>query len=109
MRFYEFAPIKYLRTPAVSNVPAEPITQVRNVPVIPEPVKRQRVQQQLAAQVAHNQNQVKPTVHDLEMAWMMYGQAQSDANREMEKQRAEQELQRRRAGRTGKSKAGKRS
>lgn len=90
MRFYEFAPIRYLQTPAVSNVPAEPVTQVRSVPVIPEPVKRQRVQQQLAAQVAHNQNQVQPTVHDLEMAWMIYGQAQSEVNKEQELQQAQQ-------------------
>lgn len=90
MRFYEFAPTRYLQTPTVSNVPAEPITQVRNVAVIPEPVKRQRVQQQLAAQVAHNQNQVQPTVHDLEMAWMMYGQAQSEVNKGQERQQAQQ-------------------
>lgn len=90
MRFYEFAPTRYLQTPAVSNVPAEPVTQVRNVPVIPEPIKRQRVQQQLAAQVAHNQNQVVPTTHDLEMAWMLYGQAQSEVNKEQELQQAQQ-------------------
>ena len=90
MRFYEFATTRYLQTPAVSNVPAEPVTQVRNVPVIPEPIKRQRVQQQLAAQVAHNQNQVVPTTHDLEMAWMMYGQAQSEVNKEHEQRQAQQ-------------------
>jgi len=88
MRFYEFAPTRYLQTPAVSNVPAEPVTQVRTIPVIPEPIKRQRVQQQLAAQVAHNQNQVQPTVHDLEMAWMIYGQAQSEVNKEQDLQQA---------------------
>ncbi len=91
MRFYEFAPTRYLQTPAVSNVPAEPITQVRSVPVIPDSVKRQRVQQQLAAQVAHNQNQVQPTVHDLEMAWMMYGRAQSEVNKEQDLQQARSE------------------
>ena len=109
MRFYEFAPIKYLRTPAVSNVPAEPVTQVRNVPVIPDAIKRQRVQQQLAAQVAHNQNQVQPSTHDLEMAWIMYGQAQSEANQEIEQQQAEQELQHRAPRQASRSKAGKRS
>jgi len=31
MRFYEFAPTRYLQTPAVSNAPVEPITQVKNV------------------------------------------------------------------------------
>ena len=42
MRFHEFAPTKYLQTPAVSNVPAELITQTRNIPVIPDAVKHQR-------------------------------------------------------------------
>ncbi len=95
MRFYEFAPVRYLQTPAVSNVPAEPVTQFRNIPVIAEPVKRQRVQQQLASQIAHNANQVQPTKHDLEMAWFKYGQAQSDANKELERRRAEEALVRR--------------
>ncbi len=95
MRFYEFAPTKYLQTPAVSNVPAEPVTQVRNIPVIPDAVKHQRVQQLKAADIARSANQVQPTQHDLEMASFMYGQAQSDANKELERQRAEQELARR--------------
>ena len=85
MRFYEFAPVRYMQTPAVSNVPAEPVTQVRNIPVIAEPVKRQRVQQQLAAQIAHDANQVQPTEHDLEMAWFQYGQRQSEANKELQR------------------------
>jgi len=88
VRFYEFAPTRYLQTPVVSNVPAEPVTQVRNIPVIAEPVKRQRVQQQLAAQIAHNANQVQPTEQDLEMAWFKYGQQQSQANKEHEQQLA---------------------
>ena len=109
MRFYEFAPTRYLQTPAVSNVPAVPITQVRNVPVIPDAVKRQRVQQQKAAEIAYSANQVQPTEHDLEMAWFMYGQAQSAADKELEQQKAEQNLQRRQAGQAGRSKTGKRS
>ena len=84
MRFYEFAPVRYLQTPAVSNAPTEPITQVKNIPVIPDAVKHQRVQQQLAAQIAHNANQVQPTKQDLAMAFMKYGQAQSQANKELE-------------------------
>ncbi len=95
MRFDEFAPTKYIQTPAVSNVPAEPVTQVRNIPVIAEPVKRQRVQQFKAAEIARSANQVQATNHDLEMAWMIYGQAQSDANKELERQRAEQAAMRR--------------
>ncbi len=95
MRFYEFAPTKYLQTPAVSNVPAEPITQVRNVPVIPDEIKHQRVQQLKAAEIARSANQVQPTQQDLEMAWFHYGQAQSDANKELERQRAEQAAMRR--------------
>lgn len=87
MRFYEFAPTRYLQTPAVSNVPAVPITQVRNVPVIPDAVKHQRVQQQKAAEIAYNANQVQPTQQDLEIAMFLYGQAQSDANKELERQR----------------------
>lgn len=90
MRFYEFAPTRYLQTPAVSNVPAVPITQVRSVPVIPDAVKHQRVQQQKAAEIAYSANQVKPTQQDMEIAMFLYGQAQSDANKELERQQAEQ-------------------
>jgi hypothetical protein len=84
MRFYEFAPVRYLQTPAVSNAPAEPFTQVKNIPVIPDAVKHQRVQQQLAAQIAHNANQVQPTKQDLALAFFKYGEAQSEANKELE-------------------------
>ena len=87
MRFYEFAPVRYLQTPAVSNAPAEPVTQVKNIPVIPDAVKHQRVQQQLAAQIAHNANQVQPTKHDLEMAFYRYGVAQSEANKEFQREK----------------------
>ena len=84
MRFYEFAPVRYLQTPAVSNAPTEPITQVKNIPVIPNAVKHQRVQQALAAQIAHNANQVVPTKQDLALAFFRYGQIQSAANKELE-------------------------
>ncbi len=84
MRFYEFAPTRYLQTPAVSNAPAEPITQVKNVALIPDAVKHQRVQQALAAQIAHNANQVTPTKQDLAMAFFRYGEAQSQANKDLE-------------------------
>ena len=84
MRFYEFAPSRSLQTPAVSNAPAEPITHVKNVALIPDTVKHQRVQQALAAQIAHNANQVTPTKQDLEMAFFRYGEAQSEANKELE-------------------------
>ncbi len=84
MRFYEFAPVRYLQTPAVSNAPTEPITQVKNIPVIPDYVKHQRVQQALAAQIAHNANQVVPTKQDLALAFFRYGEAQSEANKELE-------------------------
>ena len=86
MRFYEFAPVRYLQTPAVSNAPTEPITQVKNIPVIPDAVKHQRVQQQLAAQIAHNANQVQPTKQDLALAFFKYGEAQSEANKDHEQQ-----------------------
>ncbi len=85
MRFYEFAPTRYLQTPAVSNAPAEPITQVKNVALIPDAVKHQRVQQALAAQIAHNANQVTPTKQDLAMAFFRYGEAQSQANKDLER------------------------
>ena len=84
MRFYEFAPVRYLQTPAVSNAPAEPVTQVKNIPVIPDAVKHQRVQQQLAAQIAHNANQVQLTKQDMALAFFKYGEAQSEANKELE-------------------------
>lgn len=84
MRFYEFAPVRYLQTPAVSNAPTEPITQVKNIPVIPNAVKHQRVQQALAAQIAHNANQVVPTKQDMALAFFKYGEAQSEANKELE-------------------------
>jgi hypothetical protein len=83
MRFYEFAPARYLQTPAVSNVPAEPITQVKNVAVIPDDVKHQRIQQLLAAQIAHSANQVVPSKQDLEMAFFKYGEAQSEVNNKL--------------------------
>jgi hypothetical protein len=94
MRFYEFAPVRYLQTPAVSNSPTEPITQVKNIPVIPNAVKHQRVQQALAAQIAHNANQVVPSKQDLALAFYRYGVAQSQANKEF---RREQQLKRRNA------------
>ena len=81
MRFYEFAPVRYLQTPAVSNAPTEPITQVKNIPVIPDAVKHQRVQQ-----IAHNANQVQPTKQDLALAFFKYGEAQSEANKDHEQQ-----------------------
>ena len=84
MRFFEFAPVRYLQTPAVSNAPVEPVTQVKNIPVIPDAVKHQRVQQQLAAQIAHNANQVQPTKQDMALAFFKYGEAQSKANKELE-------------------------
>ncbi len=83
MRFYEFTPVRYLQTPAVSNAPDEPVTQVKNIPVIPDAVKHQRVQQQLAAQIAHNANQVQPTKQDLALAFFKYGEAESLANKEL--------------------------
>ncbi len=83
MRYKEFAPTRYLQSPSISNVPAEPITQVRYVPVIPDAVKHQRVQQALAAQIAHNANQVVPTKQDLALAFYKYGEAQSAANKEL--------------------------
>ena len=101
MRFYEFAPVRYLQTPAVSNAPTEPITQVKNIPVIPNAVKHQRVQQALAAQIAHNANQVVPTKQDLALAFMKYGQAQSQANKELE-------LKQRKVAAMGKRAMGKR-
>lgn len=84
MRYKDITPVRYLQTPAVSNAPAEPITQVRNVPVVPNAIKHQRVQQALAAQIAHNANQVTPTKHDLAMAFFRYGEAQSEANKELD-------------------------
>ncbi len=95
MRFYEFAPVRYMQTPAVSNVPAEPVTQVRNIPVVAEPVKRQRVQQLKAAEIARSANQVQPTQHDLEIAMFLYGQAQSQANKDYEEQLQQQKLKQR--------------
>ncbi len=86
MRYKEFAPLRYLQTPAVSNAPTEPITQVKNIPVIPDSVKHQRVQQALAAQIAHNANQVVPTKQDLALAFFRYGEAQSQANKDHEQQ-----------------------
>lgn len=87
MRYYEFTPVRYLQTPAVSNAPAEPITQVRNVPVIPDAVKHQRVQQALAAQIAHSANQVKPTELDMVKAQMMYAEKQREANLQLAQNR----------------------
>ena len=86
MRYKEFAPIRYLQTPAVSNAPAEPITQFKSIAVIPDDVKHQRIQQLQAAQIAHSANQVAPTKHDLEMAFFKYGEAQSQANQDHEQQ-----------------------
>jgi hypothetical protein len=94
MRYKEFAPVRYLQTPAVSNAPTEPITQVKNIPVIPNAVKHQRVQQALAAQIAHNANQVVPSKQDLALAFFKYGEAQSQANKEF---RREQHLKHRNA------------
>jgi hypothetical protein len=90
MRFYEFAPVRYLQTPAVSNAPAEPITQFKNIAVIPDDVKHQRIQQLQAAQIAHSANQVVPTKHDLEMAFYRYGVAQSEANKELKQKQHKQ-------------------
>jgi hypothetical protein len=81
---HPLTPTRYLQTPVFSNAPAETITQVKNVALIPDTVKHQRVQQALAAQIAHNPNQVQPTKQDLEMAFFKYGEAQSQANKELE-------------------------
>jgi hypothetical protein len=84
MRYKDIVPVRYIQTPVISNVPAEPITQVRNVPVVPNAIKHQRVQQALAAQIAQNANQVVPNKQDLAMAFFRYGEAQSQANKELE-------------------------
>ena len=84
MRYKDIVPVRYIQTPVISNLPAEPITQVRNVPVVPNAIKHQRVQQALAAQIAQNAKQVVPTKQDLAMAFMRYGEAQSQANKELE-------------------------
>ena len=102
MRFYEFAPVRYLQTPVFSNAPAETITQVKNVAVIPDAVKHQRIQQLLATQIAHNANQVTPTKQDLAMAFFKYGEAQSQANKELE-------LRQQKVAAMGKSAMGKRT
>jgi hypothetical protein len=89
MRYKDIVPVRYIQTPVISNVPAEPITQVRNVPVVPDAVKHQRIHQLLAAQIVHNANQVVPTKQDLALAFFKYGQTKSAANKEL-RQRQQQ-------------------
>ena len=45
MRYKDIVPVRYIQTPVISNVPAEPITQVRNVPVVPDAEKHQHWKQ----------------------------------------------------------------
>jgi hypothetical protein len=81
MRYKDIVPVRYIQTPVISNVPAEPITQVRNVPVVPDAVKHQRWQQAKAAEIARSNSQIQPTKQDLAMAFMRYGKAQSQAKK----------------------------
>lgn len=92
MRFYEFTPVRYMQTPTVSNAPAEPVTSVRNIPVLPDVVKHQRWQQLKAAEIARNANQVQPTELDLVKAQMMYADKQREVNNELEQQETERKL-----------------
>ncbi len=92
MRFREFAPIRYLQTPVVSNAPAEPITSVRNIPVIPDEIKHRRWQQLKAAEIARSANQIQPTEIDMVKAQMMYADKQREAKKELERQKSEQYL-----------------
>ena len=101
MRYKDIVPVRYIQTPVISNVPAEPITQVRNVPVVPDAVKHQRWQQAKAAEIARSNSQIQPTKQDLAMAFMKYGQAQSHANKELE-------LKQRKVAAMGKRAMGKR-
>ena len=74
MRYKDIVPVRYIQTPVISNVPAEPITQVRNVPVVPDAVKHQRWQQAKAAEIARSNSQIQPTKQDLAMAFMKTNQ-----------------------------------
>ncbi len=86
MRFFEFAPIRYIQTPAASNAPAEPVITVQNIPVIPDSIKHQRWQQLKAAEIARSANQIQPTEVDMIKAQWIYADQQRQANQEYERQ-----------------------
>jgi hypothetical protein len=86
MRFYEFAPVRYIKTPAVTNAPAEPVISFQNIPVVPDAVKHQRWQQMKAAEFARSANQVQPTEIDMVKAQWIYADQQRQANQDYEQQ-----------------------
>jgi hypothetical protein len=86
MRFFEFAPVRYIRTPPVTNAPAEPVTSFQNIPIVPDAVKHQRWQQMKAAEIALSANQIQPTETDMVKAQWIYADQQQQANQEYEQQ-----------------------
>jgi len=87
MRFFEFVPVRYISTPAISNAPAEPVTSFQNIPVVPDAVKHQRWQQMKAAEFARSANQIQPTEIDMVKAQWIYADQQRKANQDYEQQR----------------------
>ncbi len=104
MRFYEFAqpyqPVLKVSQNQVATQTGKTPTSNRQVPqsnkpptlgfqtpvnVYPEQWKHEWMQKYLAAKIAKSAQTVKPTNDDLAMAFMRYGQAQHDANRDYEK------------------------
>ena len=99
MRFYEFAPAKPVlkisqqqqarQTGLQSNTPQTPWPQntqptpaPRSVKIYPEQWQQQWVQKYLAAKIARNAQTVQPSDEDIAKAFMLYSDAQRQADQD---------------------------
>ena len=83
MRYQEIRPVRYTQTPPKPPNPAD--QQAQSLAVEPDAVTHARWQRLKSVDIANHAARVQPTNHDLTMAFMRYGAAQSQANQDLKK------------------------
>ena len=83
MRYQEIRPVRYTQTPPKPPNPAD--QQAQSLAVEPDAVAHARWQRLKSVDIANHAARVQPTNHDLTMAFMRYGAAQSQANQDLKK------------------------
>ena len=83
MRYQEIRPVRYTQTPPKPTNPAD--QQAQSLAIEPDAVAHARWQRLKSVDIANHAARVQPTNHDLTMAFMRYGAAQSQANQDLKK------------------------
>ncbi len=83
MRYQEIRPVRYTQTPPKPTNPAD--QQSQSLAIEPDAVAHARWQRLKSVDIANHAARVQPTNHDLTMAFMRYGAAQSQANQDLKK------------------------